>query len=726
MSFSHRPTLQQKNKPFKSGHATKGARKRAAKGNVAPDPTASRGPKTPVLRTSGSAEGSRKNRRNEARQVSQQKRAALVESTRIFGTGLRGENRGGTGRHSKAGAPRICAILSLTPDVNEWDVVRALERDGEALGVRPMAGKSADEAMAQRVPICELDATRFRQAVQFLPMPYGALLPAMDACRCADFVILLLSAETSIEPGSWGELCLRSLQAHGMPQILAVVPSLGIRSDSKKKKNEEQSVRKSLLSFVQYFCPDTNKVHVLDEAASRSVLVRTLVTTAPKRVAWRDFRAWCVSEQASYVPEDDGYGTLKVQGWIRGAPLSANRLVHIPDYGDFMVDQITYAPPGVDMDTVPEETMQAQSDDVLVPGAVLQRRQDDEADDLVSENEPDALANEQTWPTEEEMAEGEARMAEDDLPPALPGTTPREIQKHSAGKKYQAAWIIESDDDDDEALWSHVHGEWVVCENVERAARLATARDWSALERIMSRADAKAYLASLHDGSRPLALSDKDTDILLTHLVHDARAIQHDGDVYKWGTARVTEQDRGILAVKGLHAQLERQVDAWQARMERAQATVRRALQAKEREAVTLSYLRTQKQLESMVDKRVLALEKVHTLLLSMDQAVGDAQLMQAYTASEKTLRSLLADPSLQPDHIDRTMDALAEAVHDQNAVTDALSSAPDDELADELAQLELDTLPSPPATQPEATSPETTSLSMKTTHDTQKQAVPA
>ena len=450
MSFSHRPTLQQKNKPFKSGHATKGARKRATKGNVAPDPTASRGPKTPVLRTSGSAEGSRKNRRNEARQVSQQKRAALVESTRIFGTGLRGENRGGTGRHSKAGAPRICAILSLTPDVNEWDVVRALERDGEALGVRPMAGKSADEATAQRMPICELDATRFRQAVQFLPMPYGALLPAMDACRCADFVILLLSAETSIEPGSWGELCLRSLQAHGMPQILAVVPSLGIRPDSKKKKNEEQSVRKSLLSFVQYFCPDTNKVHVLDEAASRSVLVRTLVTTAPKRVAWRDFRAWCVSEQASYVPEDDGYGTLKVQGWIRGAPLSANRLVHIPDYGDFMVDQITYAPPGVDMDAVPEETMQAQSDVVLVPGAVLQRRQDDEADDLVSENEPDALANEQTWPTEEEMAEGEARMAEDDLPPALPGTTPREIQKHSAGKKYQAAWIIESDDEEED------------------------------------------------------------------------------------------------------------------------------------------------------------------------------------------------------------------------------------------------------------------------------------
>lgn len=287
-------------------------------------------------------------------------------------------------------------------------------------------------------------------------------------------------------------------------------------------------------------------------------------------------------------------------------------------------------------------------------------------------------------------------------------------------------WRSRGEDDDDEALWSHVQGEWVLCENVERAARIAIARDWSALERIMSRADAKAYLAALKDGTRPLALSDKDTDILLTHLVRDARAIQRDGDVYKWGTARVTEQDHGILAVKAMHAQLERQVQAWQTRMERAQATVRRALQTKEREAVTLSYLRTQKQLESMVDKRVLALEKVHTLLLNMDQAVGDAQLMQAYTVSEKTLRTLLADPSLQPEQIDRTMDALAETVHDQNAVTDALSSVTDDDLAEELAQLELDALPSAPATQPEATSPEKPSLSMKTTHDIQKQAMPA
>lgn len=461
MPFSHRPTLKQKNKPFKSGHATKGALKRASKGKNEADPAAPRGPKSHVLRMAGSAEGSRKNRRNEARQVSQQKRAALIDSTRIFtGTGLRGESRGMSGgpKHSKAGAPRICAIVSLTRDVNEWDVVRALENDGESLGVRAVAGKSADEALSHGRPLCELDAMRFRQTLQFLPIPYGALMPAMDTCKCADFVILLLSADTSIEPGSWGELCLRTLQAQGMPQTLAVVPTLNIPADSKKRKNEEQSVRKSLLSFVQYFFPDSNRVYVMDDAANRSVLVRTLLTTAPKRVAWRDFRAWCVTEQASYVPNDDNdaVGTLKVQGWIRGAPLSANRLVHIPDFGDFAVDRITFAPPGTDVDAVQDASMDNDEDASLQPGAVLDARDEDEADDLISENEPDLMENEQTWPTEEEMAAGEAHMVEDDMPPAAPGTTPKAIQKSKdadARKKYQAAWIIESEsesEDDDE------------------------------------------------------------------------------------------------------------------------------------------------------------------------------------------------------------------------------------------------------------------------------------
>lgn len=456
MAHTHRPTLKQANKPFKSGHASKGAQKRAAKGKSETE-AVPRSHKSNPLRAAGSAEGSRSNRRNEAKQASRQKRAEILESTRIFGgSGLRGEQRAGAHGPRRAGAPRICAVVTLTPDGDAWDVVRALERDGEQLGVHAAPGRGVDESQAHHRAFCELEASRFHQTLQFLPLPYGALLPTMDACRCADFVILVLSANTSIEPGSWGELCLRTLQAHGMPTAMAVVPTLqsdAEASASKSAKNA-QGVRKSLLGFVQYFCPEVKKVQVLDDAACRSGLVRTLTTTAPKRVAWRDFRAWCVGEEAEYVPTSETHGLLKVQGWIRGAPLSANRLVHIPDFGDFAVDRITYAPLGT-----PRAAADVAMRDQGEPDDVLEERDEDEADELISQNEPDALANEQTWPTEEEMADAPAAqyMQEDAMepPPAVPGTTPREILKKKAEddarKRYQAAWVVEEDDEESES-----------------------------------------------------------------------------------------------------------------------------------------------------------------------------------------------------------------------------------------------------------------------------------
>ena len=441
------------------------------------------------LKSSGGLEGARKNRRNEAKLAAKQKRAALVDSTRVFQaapttSGLRGEAASvhgearGRPRGWRAGAPRICAVVALTPDVDAWDAIRQLERDGEALGVQPVPERGVEDAMARRATFCELESTRFRQTMQFLPLPYGALHAAMDACSAADFVILLLSSQQSIEPGSWGELCLRSLQAHGMPHVLAAVPTLQATDEqpwsnavsSKSHTKDSQGVRKSLASFVQYFCPEVKKVHVLDEAADRSVLVRSLGTAAPKRVAWRDFRAWVHGEDAEWIgnepdsaPSPEARGTLKVCGWIRGIPLSANRLVHIPDYGDFVMDRITYAPLADRRRHVrqpnPGEAMEedAKQTGELVPGAILDER-DEEADELVSENEPDTMANEQTWPTEEEMADAPAArdmdMQTDAPPPARAGTTPRTITKkqvdEDARRRYEAAWDEAAWDEDDE------------------------------------------------------------------------------------------------------------------------------------------------------------------------------------------------------------------------------------------------------------------------------------
>lgn len=407
----------------------------------------------------------------------------------------------GAGAGAGAGAPRICAVVDLAEDGDSWEAVRKIQEEGEQGGIQPVAGRSVQDALRQGLPYCEMEATRFRQTIQFLPLPYGALYSILDACKCADFVLLVLSASTAIDPGSWGELCLRTLQAQGLPTVVVAVPTLhpdgatGVGGSKKagaalKAANE---VRKSLLSFAQYFSPDVEKIHALDDRAERGALLRTLATATPKRVAWRDFRAWMVSEGAEWDPtcsssisdemqngngeNEEQKGTLKVQGWIRGAPLSADRLVHLPDFGDFEVEKITYAPPPnartkhtkasatTSADTEDDTMVDADNttepkpvDAPLVAGQVLQTRDEEFADDLVSENEPDDMANEQTWPTEEEMKAAEqfaASRADGEMPPppALPGTTPKTIIKGGGSgnakdnAKYRAAWIIESDEE---------------------------------------------------------------------------------------------------------------------------------------------------------------------------------------------------------------------------------------------------------------------------------------
>ena len=82
-----------------------------------------------------------------------------------------------------------------------------------------------------------------------------------------------------------------------------------------------------------------------------------------------------------------------------------------------------------------------------VEPAVLAEPEPDEADSLVSSNDPDDLANEQTWPEEEMNGGGD--IEESTPPEADNGTTPKTIRRIPKGmSSYQAAWIIDDDGDD--------------------------------------------------------------------------------------------------------------------------------------------------------------------------------------------------------------------------------------------------------------------------------------
>lgn len=253
----------------------------------------------------------------------------------------------------------------------------------------------------------------------------------------------------------------------------------------------------------------------------------------------------------------------------------------------------------------------------------------------------------------------------------------------------------------------------------QQAAQLyrdaAAQRVRGVLDGVLWRAELHAQFATLRDAHGRPRLTPADCVVLERYLERDEGILVTDGDLIKLvarGAPRsVSEADRGVFAVRDMHRKLTAQVDELEARVQQAHARIVQALRTKQPEERAKAYLRTKKQLEELLTKRIGALETVHSLLLQMEQAVGDAEIVRNYETSAATLRTILADPALQPARVDATMDALAESVEQSNEVHAALTSqaAPvdDDEIARELEQLALDAQdeqpePAEPTKQPE------------------------
>jgi pre-rRNA-processing protein TSR1 len=171
-------------------------------------------------------------------------------------------------------------------------------------------------------------ADRFKTSLQFINVAYKCMYAALDACKAADYVIFVLSSSVEVE--EWGDNLLRILQAQGLPDVVTIVSS-----DSSLDTKSRPSILKSLLSFIQYFIPTQSKIFDLHASSDRLNAVRALSEGKPGEVRWRDGRAWILGEKVEWSD-----GILSVTGVVRGAYLSANRLIHIPNHGDFQIFKV--------------------------------------------------------------------------------------------------------------------------------------------------------------------------------------------------------------------------------------------------------------------------------------------------------------------------------------------------------------------------------------------------
>jgi pre-rRNA-processing protein TSR1 len=144
----------------------------------------------------------------------------------------------------------------------------------------------------------------------------------------ADYVVLALSSEVEVDP--WGDTLLRALQAQGLPEVVTV-----IASPSPMDAKAKSGIMKSLLSFIQYFVPSQARVFDLHAAADKLNALRALCEGKPEEVHWREGRPYILAENVEWSD-----GVLAVTGVVRGASMSANRLVHVPNFGDYQVSKV--------------------------------------------------------------------------------------------------------------------------------------------------------------------------------------------------------------------------------------------------------------------------------------------------------------------------------------------------------------------------------------------------
>ncbi|RIA99286.1 hypothetical protein C1645_684977 [Glomus cerebriforme] len=394
--FHHKAgSLKQSNKPFKSKHATKGAIKDKVKGKTN---------RKPIKHSSANTRSiTRTDRRNAAKLEQQKKREEVLKANRFF-----------EGRH---GTPKIVAVIPLCPDVNSYSAVKSIYSSIDLQEPSILKGTA------------HINAERFKQKIQFILLDRN-FVDILDACKIADYVLFVVSAEVEVD--QFGELCLKAIQSQGLPTVMTTV--MHMEKIPQKKRND---LKKSLLSYMKHFFPDEEKIHSADQIQDALNVLRTICTQRPKPILWRDTRPYMLAEELLYETNNENFGTLKVTGYSRGVPFSANRLVHLQNFGDFQLSQITAS---------------RRTDEDKDSIQILHVADPELQDSLISENEPNFMENEQTWPTEEEMIEMED---------ALPGTTPKKIVKRvpKGTSSYQAAWIIDSESDDDDEDYSDEDGD---------------------------------------------------------------------------------------------------------------------------------------------------------------------------------------------------------------------------------------------------------------------------
>ena len=341
-------------------------------------------------------------RRNQARQKQQTKHKEHLREANVFA--------------GRDGAPRIVAVIPLCEDGNASIAIRSLSQSLDIEVEVPEEGS------------IRTDIDRFKQKVQYIALKRD-LISCLDAGRIADFVIFILSPDQEVD--ALGELIIRSVESQGLSTLLTVVQGLEKIEPAKRRPQ----VLSSLKSYITHFHPEQEKVHNLDSRQECANLMRSLCTTSPKGVRWREDRSWMLVDELQWPENDDG--NVILTGVVRGRGLKADRLLQVGDWGDFQIEKITAAPLASKKRKTEDMVIEEGENILEIPTA----EQDDLADlapeEVMMDHDNDAAMSMATTQTRGVLLDDHHYFSDDETHlPAVPKRLPK------GTSSYQAAWYL--------------------------------------------------------------------------------------------------------------------------------------------------------------------------------------------------------------------------------------------------------------------------------------------
>ncbi|OAD58581.1 Pre-rRNA-processing protein TSR1 like protein [Eufriesea mexicana] len=398
----HRPgAFKQINKSHKTGrHRSKGSISSDAKGKVG----------IKILSKRATKNLGKNARRLQSSQIRKNKREEVLQQKRNLG-----------GIHS---APFLICIIPLQEDLHIENILSIITKaDESATVINSPCGTT------------HLSIPRFKQRFSIVVPPVGNLFATLDIAKIATTVLFVVSAinQSNNSPrveviDNWGKEIIMPCVAQGLSTpivALTNVESLHI----KKRQNYKIHVQ----SEISKWLPE-EKVLELDTSIDAFNILRRISSQKQRTVSYKNKRAHLLAEEVKFKCNENSteLGTLMISGYLRGVSLSVNGLIHIPELGDFQMSQIDAPEDPYPIEKKLRKHCNAMDDEPTI--RVLEHADSKKQESLESENIPDPMDAEQTWPTEEELAQAKS-------------TQKRKIVKRvpKGTSEYQAAWIPDED-----------------------------------------------------------------------------------------------------------------------------------------------------------------------------------------------------------------------------------------------------------------------------------------